>query len=138
MKTKSKNEQNKSHTKTTIEWYLTVGHFHGTIYGHSEARKILNVNRITYYRWSTGRAAAPWAALELLRLHAYGEPPSGRSKAWRGFRFQNDLLMTEDGRALSPSDLKAVFFWKQMAMQGLSADEKREIYKELKRIYQTA
>ncbi len=138
MKTKSNRTQNKLITKATIDWYLRVGSHYGTITGHAHAREILHVDRVTFYRWIHGKAAAPYTAMELLRLHAFGEPPAGRSAAWRGFRFYEDKLITEDGRELRPGDLKAVFFWKQMAFNQLDAPARREIYTELRAIYARA
>lgn len=138
MKTKSNNIESRLNTKATIEWYLRVGWHFGTISGPSKIIEILQIDRVTYYRWSTGKAAAPYSALELLRLHAFGEPPGGRSQAWRGFRFCTDRLITEDGREFSPADLKAVFFWKQMAFNSLDAPARREIYSELRAIYAQA
>lgn len=138
MKTKSRNIENKLHTKATIQWYLRIGAHFGTIKSGHHIQEILHIDRVTYHRWSTGKTAAPYSALELLRLHAFGEPPAGRSAAWRGFRFHNDRLITEDGRSLSPADLKAVFFWKQMAFNQLDAHARREIYTELRAIYARA
>jgi hypothetical protein len=138
MKTKSNNIENKLSTKATLDWYLRVGYHFCTITGTHQARDILQVDRVTFYRWQTGKAAAPYTALELLRLHAFGEPPGGRSSAWRGFRFFNDKLITDDGRELTPADLKAVFFWKQMAFNQLDAPARREIYSELRAIYAQA
>ena len=132
-----KSDNKKLKTKNTLTWYLTVGHHYGTI-NKNDAFKICRVDRITFYRWLTGKASAPEATLELLRLHAFGEPPSNRSQAWRGFRFQNDKLITEDGRLLSPADLKAVFFWKQLAFDNLDMNGRKELYKELKEIYKQA
>lgn len=132
-----KSDNKKEKTKNTLCWYLSVGLHYGTL-TKSDAIRISRVNRITFYRWLTGRAAAPEATLELIRLHAFGEPPCGRSIAWRGFRFQNEKLITEDGREFSPADLKAVFYWKQMAFNKLDIEGRREIYKELKEIYRHA
>ena len=138
MKTKSNNIENKLKTKGAIAWYLRVGYHYGTISGPKKIMEILQIDRVTYYRWSTGKAAAPYSALELLRLHAFGEPPGGRSQAWREFRFLNDRIITDDGREFSPADLKAVFFWKQMAFNNLDAPARREIYSELRAIYAQA
>lgn len=137
MKTKSRNELKKLHTKNTLHWYLQVGFSYGTL-TVTQAIDVCRVDKITFNRWLKGQSAAPAATLELLRLHAYGEPPAGRSTAWRGFRFQNDVLITEDCRTLTPGDLKAVFFWRQMAFNGLDAAARREIYRELKAIYARA
>ena len=138
MKTKSNNLQKKLQTKAAIQWYLQVGWQFGTLTGPSHVREILKIDRVTYHRWSTGRAAAPYTALELLRLHAFGEPPGGRSTAWRGIRFFNDRLITEDGREFTPADIKAAFMWRKMAFNNLDAPARREIYSELRSIYKQA
>ena len=138
MKTKSKSIENKLTTKAAIDWYLRVGFHNGTLTGPTHAREILNVDRVTFYRWTTGKSAAPYTALELLRLHAFGEPPGGRTSTWRGFKFMSDRLITEDGRELTPADLKAVFFWKQMAFSKLDQHARQEIYSELRSIYARA
>lgn len=138
MKTKSKNTINKSATQSQIAWLIQVGNHYGTITGTNFVQDLLQVDRVTLYRWTTGRAAAPYSALELLRLHAFGEPPGGRSTAWRGFRFFADKLITPDNRELTPADLMAVFFWKQMAFNQLDTAARREIYQELRSIYQRA
>lgn len=138
MKTKSKEVITKSFTQAQIAWLIQVGNHNGTISGSGFVQDLLQIDRVTFYRWATGRAAAPYSALELLRLHAFGEPPGGRSSAWRGFRFYSDRLITEDNRELSPADLKSVFFWKQMAFSKLDQAARREIYQELRSIYQRA
>lgn len=138
MKTKSNEVITKSFTQAQIAWLIQVGNHYGTISGSGFIQDLLQIDRVTFYRWATGRAAAPYSALELLRLHAFGEPPGGRSSAWRGFRFYADRLITEDNRELSPADLKAVFFWKQMAFSNLDQAARREIYSELRSIYQRA
>ena len=138
MKTKSIQTDNKSITQSSIAWLLQVGGLYGTVTGPRMIQDLLHIDRVTYYRWATGRVAAPYAALELLRLHAFGEPPGGRSAAWRGFRFIQDKLITEDGRELSPADLKAVFFWRQMAFSKLDGPARRDLYDELRAIYRQA
>lgn len=147
MKTKSNKNTNKfdtNHKKRrtmhTLHWYLDVGFHYGTL-TKSQAINVARVDNSTFNRWYNGKAAAPDATLELLRLHAFGEPPSASSVAWRGFRFQNDALITEDGRMLTPGDLKAVFYWKKMASSYitlLAARERTKIYANLRRIYRQA
>lgn len=133
----STTEQLKKHTQSSINWFLDVGWQYATI-TKTDAFHIARVERSTWHRWLNAEAAAPAATLELLRLHAFGEPPAGRSIAWRGFRFQNDTIITPDGRALSTSDLMAVFFWKQIALDKLDTLARRDIYNQLRSIYQTA
>ncbi len=135
MKTKSNKDAKNFASMSKIHWYLKVGRHYGTIRGKKQALEIVQVNRMTFHNWITGKVCAPHSALELLRLHAFGEPPSGKSTAWRGFRFCHDRLITEDGRDLSPADMKAVFFWKQMALNNLKIQERREMYQELRKIY---
>lgn len=129
--------QLKKHTQSSINWFLDAGFQYGTI-TKSDAFQIARVDRSTWHRWLKAEAAAPAATLELLRLHAFGEPPAGRSIAWRGFRFQNDSIITPDGRTLSRNDLLAVFFWRQMAFDKMSADDRRVIYDGLRSVYQMA
>lgn len=130
-------EQLKRQTMHTLNWYLDVGFQYATM-TKTDALRISRVNPATFYRWLHGKAAAPAATLELLRLHAFGEPPGGRSSAWSGFRFQNDRIITEDGRALTTADLKAVFFWRQWVLNAATQSDRREIYAELRSIYQQA
>lgn len=106
----------KDNSKHSLKWLLDVG-FHYATMTESHARKLAGVSNLTFNRWLSGETEAPAAALELLRIHAFGEPPGGFGEAWRGFRFQTERLITPDGRYLTPSDLMAVFFWKKMASQ---------------------
>lgn len=145
MKTKSNNNTNnfdsdrkKRQTMHTLSWYLDVGYHYGTM-SKTQALHVARVNKCTFNRWLRGKAAAPDATLELLRLHAFGEPPASSSIAWRGFRFQNDALITEDGRTLTPGDLKAVFYWKQIAssyMATIQTRQRAKIYDDLRVIHQ--
>lgn len=116
----NKKSLSRSHfaTKTALEWYLSAGHHYATM-SPADARAIARVNRTTFERWQKGESSAPPATLELLRLHAFGEPPNGFSKAWAGFRFQRDKLIAEHGDEWTPGDLKAVFYWKRMAFQNM-------------------
>lgn len=106
----------KDNTKHAIKWLLDVG-FHYATLSESHARQLAGVSKLTFNRYLSGETATPAATLELLRIHAFGEPPGGFSNAWRGFRFQGDHLVTPDGRNLTPGDLMAVFFWKQTAAE---------------------
>lgn len=125
-------------TKSTLSWFLDVGHHFGTMSQH-QAQDIARVNRTTFSRWLTGQSSAPAGIMELLRLHAFGEPPSGFSNAWAGFRFHNQKLVTPDERYLTPQDLKAAFFWKQMAFSNERSNNnghvRPEFYNELHAIY---
>lgn len=115
-----KNNLSRSHlaTRSSLSWYMDVGHHFATL-TETQARDIARVNRTTFDRWLRGESSAPPATLELLRLHAYGEPPCGFSKAWAGFRFQHGKLIAEHGDEWTPGDLKAVFYWKKMAFQNM-------------------
>lgn len=106
----------KKTTKHALKWLLEVGWHNATMTEHA-AREISRVSNQTFDRWLNGETTPPAATLELLRLHAYGEPPNGFSKAWAGFKFQNDLLTTPDGRNLKPGDLMAVFIFRQAAFE---------------------
>jgi hypothetical protein len=102
------NNKERSHfsTKTAIEWYLDVGWHYGSMQ-ESDARQIARVNRTTFDRWMRGESSAPEATLELLRMHAFGEPPGGfGNKDWSGFRFVRGLLVTDWGDDLTPGDLR--------------------------------
>lgn len=134
MKTYSNNLQRKLDTKAKIRWFLQVGYQYGTVTGEQQIIEILKIDRVTLYRWMNGKAAAPYSALELLRLHAFGLPPGKRSSDWSGFRFFNNQLITEDGRELSPGDLKAVFFWKQLALSHMDNEYKKIVYSELRKL----
>lgn len=105
------NKNNLSHlaTASSISWLLDVGGFYGTL-TETQARALAAVNRTTFTRWLRGQSSAPAATLELLRLHAFGEPPGGfGSKDWRGFRFQNGALHSPYGDIFTPAELRA--FW---------------------------
>lgn len=137
MHKKQSPDQLKKHTANSLQWFFDVGYQYATM-TPADAFHIARVERTTWHRWLKAESAAPAATLELLRLHAFGEPPAGRSLAWRGFRFQNDQIITPDGRSLTAADLMAVFFWKQLVFGRASADDRREIYSGLRGIYQTA
>lgn len=104
----NKNNIARSHfsTKSALEWYLEVGWHYGSM-RESEARQIARVNRTTFDRWRRGESSAPEATLELLRMHAYGEPPGGfGNKDWSGFRFVRGILVTDWGEELTPGELR--------------------------------
>ena len=101
-------------TQSTLEWLLKVGYHYATLQ-ESQARELARVNRTTWERWRRGESSAPAATLELIRLHAFGEPPAGFSKDWQGFRFQNGKLIYEDNLVFTPGDIKATYYWKKLA-----------------------
>lgn len=110
--------RSRNSTKGALKWFIEVGYQYATM-TETDARNIARVNRTTFDRWLKGLSSPPAATLELLRLHAYGEPPSGFSKAWAGFRFQNDKIIDESGNEFYPNDLKAVFYWRKMAFNNM-------------------
>lgn len=110
-------QRNHRITQSSIEWFLHVGYHYGTL-TESKARQLAAVNRTTFDRWSRGESSAPSATLELLRLHAFGEPPLA-SKAWRGFRFQNDFLTIDDAYTYTADDVRALWNWRRLAHEYL-------------------
>mgnify|MGYP001213505440 CR=1 FL=1 len=113
---KQQKERDRFSTQSSIKWFLDVGYHLGTL-TETHARRLVGVNRTTFDRWLRGESSAPPAALELLRLHAFGEPPGGfGSRAWDGFRFQNGFLSTPYGD-LTPGDLQSFHFYRLTALQ---------------------
>lgn len=75
----------------------------------TEAFKIARVHRTTWRRWMNGESEIPAATMELIRLHATGQPATGWSKAWDGFRFFNGKLVTPCGRfTYTPEDIMMI------------------------------
>lgn len=133
-----KKQQQKSDSKHAIKWLLDVGWHYATM-SEGRARQLAGVSKLTFNRYLSGETTPPAATLELLRMHAFGEPPGGFPETWRGFRFQGDKLITPDGRALAPADLMAVFFWKQTASLYINQQRREnpgsDPYKELRELY---
>lgn len=101
-----------------LDYLLEVGYFYGTL-TEARARKVCGVHRTTWLRWREGTSRIPHAALELLRLHAFGEPP-GHSNEWSGFRFQNGVLVTPYCDNITPDVLKALWVYRQSESYGLA------------------
>lgn len=108
-----KNVKNsKNGTKFALSWLLQVGHHYGTL-TRREAIDIAQVNRTTFERWERGLSHAPLATLELLRLHAFGQPPN---HLWEGWRFvRGELINNDYDYALSEFDAKAAIYWQPLA-----------------------
>lgn len=121
-------------TADSINWLLDVGWHYATL-TEGKAMDIARVDRTTWGRWMNGKTKIPAATLELLRLHAFGETMDGFSKAWAGYRFSKDRLITPDRRELRPGDLMAVFMWKQMALSNTTEEGRAAIYDKLRLIY---
>jgi hypothetical protein len=123
MSTVNKKNIARSHyaTKSALSWYLEIG-YHLCTLTEAQARHLSAVNRTTFDRWQRGESSAPTATLQLIRMHALGEPPGGWSNDWDGFRFQNGLLVTPHGE-LSPGDLQTFHFYKRTAHAYMSADQ---------------
>lgn len=69
--------------------------------------QLAKVHRTTFKRWLDGISAPPPATLELLRLHATGEPPSTHDE-WRGWCFTQGQLFTPSNRGFKPSDIELI------------------------------
>lgn len=109
-------------------------------YPISEGRafKIANVHRTTWKRWLNGESNPHPAVIELIRLHALGEPPD---PAFAGCRFVNGVLYDDHGNAHTLGDLRVFSLYKQHHFQymallkKLSREEsEREAEKEKGRV----
>lgn len=110
-----KNTGNKNFTKFSLSWLLLIGEHFCTL-SRSQAVNVARVDRSTFERWENGKTQAPLATLELLRPHAFGNPPSGLSDDWNGWRFQHGKLINNDfDYAFTHQDLKAVIYWQPLA-----------------------
>ena len=65
---------------------------------------ITKVHRTTFKRWLDGSSTPSHATMELLRLHATGEPPSVHNE-WAGWRFLGGKLYTSHGRSHEPAEI---------------------------------
>ena len=66
--------------------------------------QLSKVHRTTFMRYLDGSSTPPAALLELLRLHATGEPPSLHDE-WHGWCFTQGKLFTPANRGYAPSDI---------------------------------
>lgn len=66
--------------------------------------ELSKVHRTTFKRWLDGISEPPLATLELLRLHALGEPPSQHDE-WQGWCFTQGRLFTPSNRGHTPSEI---------------------------------
>jgi hypothetical protein len=71
----------------------------------NRAMAICKVDRTTFKRWLLGQTKPPAATMELLRLHAYGEPPSLHGE-WSGWTFTQGKLWTPANRGYSPGEIE--------------------------------
>jgi DNA-binding XRE family transcriptional regulator len=62
---------------------------------------LLHVSERTVRNWEAGRAAVPYSALELLRIHVGHELPGS---AWRGWRVRGEALVSPEGREFLASE----------------------------------
>lgn len=69
--------------------------------------ELSRVNRTTFSRWLNGTSRPPAATLELLRLHALGEPPSTHNE-WRGWCFTQGKLFTPANRGFEPHEIAQI------------------------------
>lgn len=114
-------------TRSALEWFLDVGYHYATL-NETAARRLAAVNRTTFDRWLRGESSAPAATLELLRIHAFGEPPGGFGKEWDSFRFARGVLVSPFGE-LTPADLRQFHYFKRLAVRYLASLEQQ--HKEL-------
>ncbi len=70
----------------------------------NRAFSLARVHRTTWARWLDGDSEPPAAIMELLRLHATGEPPSVDHE-WQGWCFTQGKLFTPSNRGFEPSDI---------------------------------
>jgi len=68
---------------------------------HPEAAKLLHVSLRTLQNWLSGRHEVPYTAYKLVRLLRYMELPG---KGWDGWYFSGGVLVTPEGRIISPGD----------------------------------
>lgn len=78
--------------------------------------ELSKVHRTTFKRWLEGLCAPPPATLELLRLHAKGEPPSMHNE-WHGWCFTQGQLFTPCNRGFKPSDIMMIPMLRGQAAQ---------------------
>lgn len=68
---------------------------------HPEAAQLLHVSLRTLQNWLSGKHQIPYMAFKLLRLLRYTELPG---KGWHGWHFSRGLLVTPEGRTISPQE----------------------------------
>lgn len=66
-----------------------------------DAGKYFQVTDRTWHNWESGAHRIPFAVYKLLRLLARLELPG---KAWAGWRLEGDVLITPEGRQITPKD----------------------------------
>jgi DNA-binding transcriptional regulator YiaG len=66
-----------------------------------DAGKYFQVTDRTWHNWENGSHRIPYAVYKLLRVLARLELPG---KAWAGWRLEGDVLITPEGRQITPKD----------------------------------
>jgi DNA-binding transcriptional regulator YiaG len=66
-----------------------------------DAGKYFQVTDRTWHNWESGAHRIPFAVYKLLRVLARLELPG---KAWAGWRLEGDVLITPEGRQITPKD----------------------------------
>ncbi len=66
-----------------------------------DAGKYFQVTDRTWHNWESGAHRIPYAVYKLLRVLARLELPG---KAWAGWRLEGDVLITPEGRQITPKD----------------------------------
>lgn len=70
--------------------------------------ELAQVNRTTFKRWMNGTSNPPLATIELFRMHARKEPPSGMSHEWLGWTFTQGKLWTPANRGFEPFEIAQI------------------------------
>jgi len=73
----------------------------------NRAFSLAQVHRTTWQRWLDGLSEPPPATMELMRLHATGEPPSVHHE-WHGWTFTQGKLWTPSNRGFAPVDINEI------------------------------
>ncbi|WP_363717221.1 VC1465 family Xer recombination activation factor, partial [Rhodoferax sp.] len=66
-----------------------------------DAGKYFQVTDRTWHNWENGSHRIPYAVYKLARILARLELPG---EAWAGWRIEGDLLITPEGRQITPKD----------------------------------
>lgn len=91
----------------------------------SEAGKFFQVTERTWHNWETGSHRIPFAVYKLARVLARFELPS---PAWAGWRLEAGMLITPEGRQISPQDGS---WWSLLVRQAAGF---RSVYDEVCRL----
>ncbi len=88
-----------------ISEFLHLWHVAARHHGERQLLAWLAIHRTTLLRWRTGESRIPAAARALVQILASGRPPQMSELRWRGFQFQDDAIITPEGRRFTPQAL---------------------------------